>query len=69
MLLLYAALVKLDPIKAYICVADGYAIVGQIVSRQDESYAQCSWVQGDQDHFLCKEMLLSPSILKLHKNP
>ena len=42
MLLLYAALVKLDPIKAYICVADGYAIVGQIVSRQDESYAQCS---------------------------
>ena len=26
-------------------------------------------VQGDQDHFLCKEMLISPSILKLHKNP
>ena len=26
-------------------------------------------VQGDQDHFLCKEMLISPSILKLHKIP
>ena len=26
-------------------------------------------VQGDQDHFLCKEMLISPSILKLQKNP
>ena len=26
-------------------------------------------VQGDQDHFLCKEMLISRSILKLHKNP
>ena len=26
-------------------------------------------VQGDQDHFLSKEMLISPSILKLHKNP
>ena len=26
-------------------------------------------LQGDQDHFLCKEMLISPSILKLHKNP
>ena len=26
-------------------------------------------VQGDQDHFLAKEMLISPSILKLHKNP
>ena len=26
-------------------------------------------VQGDQDHFFPKEMLISPSILKLHKNP
>ena len=26
-------------------------------------------VQGDQDHFYAKEMLISPSILKLHKNP
>ena len=26
-------------------------------------------VQGVQDHFLCKEMLISLSILKLHKNP
>ena len=26
-------------------------------------------VQGDQDHFFTKEMLISPSILKLHKNP
>ena len=26
-------------------------------------------LQGDQDHFLSKEMLISPSILKLHKNP
>ena len=26
-------------------------------------------IQGDQDHFLPKEMLISPSILKLHKNP
>ena len=26
-------------------------------------------IQGDQDHFLCKEMLISLSILKLHKNP
>ena len=26
-------------------------------------------LQGDQDHFLAKEMLISPSILKLHKNP
>ena len=25
-------------------------------------------IQGVQDHFLCKEMLISPSILKLHKN-
>ena len=27
------------------------------------------YVHGDQDHFLCKEMLISGSILKLHKNP
>ena len=27
------------------------------------------YVQGDQDHFYAKEMLISPSILKLHKNP
>ena len=26
-------------------------------------------LQGDQDHFLSKEMLISPLILKLHKNP
>ena len=26
-------------------------------------------IQGDQDHFLPKEMLISLSILKLHKNP
>ena len=26
-------------------------------------------IQGDQDHFLAKEMLISPSVLKLHKNP
>ena len=26
-------------------------------------------LQGDQDHFLCKEMLITPLILKLHKNP
>ena len=26
-------------------------------------------IQGDQDHFLAKEMLISLSILKLHKNP
>ena len=26
-------------------------------------------LQGDQDHFFTKEMLISPSILKLHKNP
>ena len=26
-------------------------------------------VQGDQDHFYAKEMLISLSILKLHKNP
>ena len=26
-------------------------------------------IQGDQDHFFTKEMLISPSILKLHKNP
>ena len=26
-------------------------------------------LQGDQDHFFPKEMLISPSILKLHKNP
>ena len=25
-------------------------------------------IQGDQDHFFPKEMLISPSILKLHKN-
>ena len=29
---------------------------------------QCT-IQGDQDHFLAKEMLISLSILKLHKNP
>ena len=27
------------------------------------------WLQCVQDHFLCKEMLISLSILKLHKNP
>ena len=26
-------------------------------------------LQGDQDHFLIKEMLISLSILQLHKNP
>ena len=26
-------------------------------------------LQGVQDHFLCKEMLISHSIFKLHKNP
>ena len=26
-------------------------------------------IQGDQDHFLSKEMLITLSILKLHKNP
>ena len=26
-------------------------------------------IQGDQDHFYAKEMLISLSILKLHKNP
>ena len=26
-------------------------------------------LQGDQDHFFPKEMLISLSILKLHKNP
>ena len=28
-----------------------------------------SYVQGGQDHFFPKEMLISLSILKLHKNP
>ena len=27
------------------------------------------WLQGGQDHFFPKEMLISLSILKLHKNP
>ena len=26
-------------------------------------------LQGDQDHFLSKEMLISPLFLQLHKNP
>ena len=30
---------------------------------------ESSFLQGGQDHFLPKEMLISPSILKLHKNP
>ena len=29
----------------------------------------CGQIQGDQDHFFTKEMLISLSILKLHKNP
>ena len=65
MLLLYAALVKLDPIKAYICVADGYAIVGQIVSRQDESYAQCSWVHFHQEINLMKNFTRPISVKRL----
>ena len=38
-------------------------------NKQLSSKSFAYLLQGDQDHFLCKEMLISPSILKLHKNP
>ena len=38
-------------------------------TKKLEGFLETVLLQGDQDHFLSKEMLLSPSILKLHKNP
>ena len=35
----------------------------------EKNKAAVTTLQGDQDHFFSKEMLITPSILKLHKNP
>ena len=40
-----------------------------VVKDKNKSGQTPLHIQGDQDHFLSKEMLISPLILKLHKNP
>ena len=44
-------------------------LLWDIIQTLNLKYRILLGIQGDQDHFFPKEMLISPSILKLHKNP
>ena len=64
--------------KVILQVFDKMTCVSRTFSRWKSKFAKLwktifwtttSFVQGDQDHFFTKEMLISPSLLKLHKNP
>ena len=46
-----------------------YAYLANLIFENLSFHCLFSLLQGDQDHFLAKEMLISPSILKLLKNP
>ena len=44
-------------------------LIAPFKSKQGSRPFSDFYIQGDQDHFYAKEMLISHSILKLHKNP